>query len=60
MERVNLDRFSEPPIRREKPEVDEIDAYKRLRDMELEERARKEVNWSNGQENAGDHGGARR
>jgi hypothetical protein len=37
-----MDRFSEPPIRREKPEVDEIDAYKQLRDMELEQKYEEE------------------
>ena len=31
-----MDRFSEPQFWSEKPEVDEIEAYKDLRDMELE------------------------
>ncbi|CAM3877756.1 hypothetical protein COLU111180_12095 [Cohnella lubricantis] len=31
-----MDRFSEPPIRREKPQADELDAFKQFRDMKLE------------------------
>lgn len=36
-----MDRFSEPQIWNEKPQIDEIDAYKRRRDMELEEKMRR-------------------
>jgi hypothetical protein len=32
-----MNRFREEPIRRERPQVDEMEIYKRLRDMELEE-----------------------
>ncbi|WP_019536553.1 hypothetical protein [Paenibacillus ginsengihumi] len=33
-----MDRFSEQPIRRERPEPDALDAYKQRRDWELEQK----------------------
>lgn len=41
---VSFDRFQEPIERRRSPEVDEIDEYKRLRDMEQIDFKESEVN----------------
>ncbi|MBO9596766.1 MAG: hypothetical protein J7559_02925 [Cohnella sp.] len=51
-----MDRFNESPIRREPQKLDPIDAYKQLRDLELEQR--EEVNKDDGQEDTGVHGRA--
>jgi hypothetical protein len=51
-----MDRFSEPPIRREKPEPDAIDAYKQRRDMELEQKY-EEARDKHGQKDSGVYGG---